>query len=155
MGPASAGQWLSATRSTIERDKYVFAPDSMARRGSVQIGTQTICTFKATGTDTHGHFGLFEYAMAPGAEGEHSHLYKRLTQMFYVAEGEVELHLEQRRVTASPSTFILFPQGTPRGFSNPGSRRSKLPSTRAKGTLKAWQSSPATVGSQRTRRSWN
>ncbi len=46
--------------------------------------------------------------------------------MFYVAEGEVELLLEQRRVMASPGTFMLVPQGTPHGFSNPGSQRSKL-----------------------------
>jgi len=29
---------------------------------SVQIRTST-CTFKVTGKDTHGHFGLFEFVM--------------------------------------------------------------------------------------------
>ncbi len=93
---------------------------------SVKIGAKTRCTFKVTSEDTQGHFGLFEYVMAADAEGARPHLHKRLTEMFYVVEGEVELLLEQRRVMASPGTFMRVPQGTPHGFSNPGSRRSKL-----------------------------
>lgn len=64
---------------------------------SVKIGAKTRCTFKVTGKDTQGPFGLFEYAMAAGAEGARLHLHKRLPKMFYVAEGEMELLLEQRR----------------------------------------------------------
>lgn len=35
---------------------------------SVKIKTST-CTFKVTGKDTNGHFGLFEFVMEPGTEG--------------------------------------------------------------------------------------
>jgi mannose-6-phosphate isomerase-like protein (cupin superfamily) len=93
---------------------------------SVQIGTRTTCTFKVTGTDTHGQFGLFEYRMAPGAEGARPHLHKRLVEMFYVVDGELELIIEQRKVLAPPGTFMLVPENTPHGFSNPGRKHSTL-----------------------------
>ncbi|MGH8489616.1 MAG: cupin domain-containing protein [Gammaproteobacteria bacterium] len=93
---------------------------------SVQIGTKTTCTFKVTGKDTQGHFGLFEYTMAPSAEGARPHIQKRLVEMFYVADGEIELLLEQRKVLAPPGTFMLVPENTPHGFSNPGQKQSRL-----------------------------
>ncbi len=92
---------------------------------SVKLRTST-CTFKATGKDTNGHFGLFEFVMEPGTEGASPHIHKQLTEMFYVVEGEVELVLDQRRVTAAPGAFMLVPENTPHGFSNPGQTRSKL-----------------------------
>ncbi|PSB11044.1 cupin domain-containing protein [Pleurocapsa sp. CCALA 161] len=92
---------------------------------SVQIGTST-CTFKATGKDTHGNFGLFEFVMEPKSKGASPHLHKQLTEMFYVVEGEVELSLDDRKVLATPGSFMLVPENTPHGFSNPGQTRSKL-----------------------------
>jgi quercetin dioxygenase-like cupin family protein len=92
---------------------------------SVKIKTST-CTFKATGKDTKGQFGLFEFVMEPGTEGASPHLHKQLTEMFYVVEGEVELLLNQRKVIAPPGTYMLVPENTPHGFSNPGNKRSIL-----------------------------
>lgn len=43
-----------------------------------------------------------------------------------VVEGEVELVLDQRRVTAAPGALMLVPENTLHGFSNPGQTRSKL-----------------------------
>ncbi|MBA3713282.1 MAG: cupin domain-containing protein [Pyrinomonadaceae bacterium] len=93
---------------------------------SVQLGTRTTCTFKVTGKDTHSHFGLFEFNMDPGAEGASAHYHKKLVEMFYVAEGEVELLLEQRKVIAPPGTFMLVPENTSHGFSNPSRKQAKL-----------------------------
>ncbi len=92
---------------------------------SVQIGTST-CTFKATGKDTHGNFGLFEFILEPGSKGASPHIHKQMTEMFYVVEGEVELNLAQRTVVATPGSFMLVPENTPHGFSNPGQMQSKL-----------------------------
>jgi mannose-6-phosphate isomerase-like protein (cupin superfamily) len=92
---------------------------------SVQIGT-TVCTFKATGNDTHGHFGLFEWTMSPGTPGPSPHIHKKLIEMFYVVEGGVELLLDRRRVLAPPCTFMLVPEHTPHAFSNPGQKQSKM-----------------------------
>ena len=41
---------------------------------SVKIGTST-CTFKVTGKDTHGHFGLFEFTLEPETEGASPHIH--------------------------------------------------------------------------------
>jgi quercetin dioxygenase-like cupin family protein len=92
---------------------------------SVQIRTST-CTFKATGKDTNGRFGLFEFVMEPGTEGASSHIHKQLTEMFYVVDGEVELVLGEQRVIAAPGAFMLVPENTPHGFSNSGQTPAKL-----------------------------
>jgi mannose-6-phosphate isomerase-like protein (cupin superfamily) len=92
---------------------------------SVQIRTST-CTFKATGNETHGHFGLFEFVMAAGTNGASPHIHKELTEMFYVVEGEIELVLGDRRIVAEPKTFMLVPENTPHGFSNVGQTQATL-----------------------------
>ena len=92
---------------------------------SVQIRTST-CTFKATGKDTKGQFGLFEFVMQPGSMGASPHIHKQLTEMFYVVEGLVEMVLSDHTVQAQPGAFILVPENTPHGFSNPGQTAAKL-----------------------------
>ncbi|MBW4442380.1 MAG: cupin domain-containing protein [Plectolyngbya sp. WJT66-NPBG17] len=92
---------------------------------SVKLGTST-CTFKVTGKNTHGHFGLFEFTMEPGTNGASPHIHKELTEIFYVIEGEVELLLDQRTITAAPGAVMVVPENTAHGFSNPGLVRSKL-----------------------------
>jgi quercetin dioxygenase-like cupin family protein len=64
--------------------------------------------------------------MAPGAEGARAYIHKKLVEMFYVADGEMELLLERRKVLAPPGTFMIVPENTPHGFSNPGQKHSKL-----------------------------
>ncbi len=92
---------------------------------SVTIHTST-CTFKVTGEETNGHFGLFEFVMEPETNGASPHIHKHLTEIFYVVEGEVELVLDRERIHAAPGTLMRVPEGTPHGFSNPGKTRSKL-----------------------------
>ena len=85
---------------------------------SVQIG-DSVCTFKVTGKDTHGHAGLFEFTMPPGA-GASPHIHKELTEMFYVTEGTVELLLGDKKENAFQGAFMLVPENTPHGFTNIG-----------------------------------
>ena len=92
---------------------------------SVQIRSST-CTFKATGKDTKGHFGLFEFVMEAGSIGASPHIHKQLTEMFYVLEGSVEMTLSDRTLAAQPGAFILVPENTPHGFSNLGQTPAKL-----------------------------
>ncbi|MGL5871816.1 MAG: cupin domain-containing protein [Xenococcaceae cyanobacterium] len=97
---------------------------------SVKIGTST-CTFKATGKDTQGNFGLFEFILEAGSKGASPHIHKQMTEMFYVVEGEIELELDDwaqrslrdRKVLGTPGSFMLVPENTPHGFSNPGQTR--------------------------------
>lgn len=92
---------------------------------SVTIGTST-CTFKLTGKDTHNRFGLFEYILEPNTEGPSPHIHKKMTEIFYVVEGELELVLNQNTITAAAGTLMSVPENTPHGFSNRSSRRAKF-----------------------------
>jgi uncharacterized cupin superfamily protein len=92
---------------------------------SVQIGTSH-CTFKVTGHDTHGHFGIFEYVLEPESGGSSYHIHKEMVEIFYVVDGEVELTLDQETITAQPGTFMTVPEHTPHAFANPGTKRSTL-----------------------------
>ena len=91
---------------------------------SVQIGG-SVCTFKVTGKDTHGHAGLFEFTMPPGA-GASPHIHKELTEMFYVTEGTVELLLGDKKENAFQGAFMLVPENTPHGFTNIGNGQATL-----------------------------
>lgn len=92
---------------------------------SVKIGTSN-CTFKLTGKDTHGHFGLFEYTLEPETEGPSPHIHKRMTEIFYVIEGELELVLGKEKITAFPGTLMSVPENIPHGFSNRSTKQSKF-----------------------------
>ena len=92
---------------------------------SVKIGTSS-CTFKLTGKDTHGHFGLFEYTLEPETEGPSPHIHKRMTEIFYVVEGELELILDRQKITAKSGTLMSVPENTPHGFSNRSAKRAKF-----------------------------
>lgn len=93
---------------------------------SVGIGSGSVCTFKVTGKNTHGHFGLFEYTMKPHTAGPRPHIHKKMEEIFYVADGEVEFLVGDRRVTARKGTIAVVPRGTAHAFSNPGAQTSVL-----------------------------
>ena len=92
----------------------------------VVIGKRARCTFKVVGAETQGQFGLFEYVMEPNAQGAAPHIHHQLTEIFYVADGEVELVLGRTRQVASRGSLMLVPPETVHGFSNASADRSTL-----------------------------
>ncbi|MEU5313816.1 cupin domain-containing protein [Streptomyces sp. NPDC021562] len=80
----------------------------------------TAVSFLVTGDDTAGRFGLTEHRIPPRAPGAPLHFHSELTEMFYVAEGDVLLTLGTDRRVAAPGTFMLVPPGTTHAFGNPG-----------------------------------
>jgi len=93
---------------------------------SVQIGKGARCTFKVVGKETHGLFGLFEYEMEPATAGPKPHIHRNMEEIFYVAEGEVELLVADRRVLAAKGSLALVPHGAVHAFANPGKVKSVL-----------------------------
>lgn len=93
---------------------------------SVQIGKGSRCTFKLVGKETHGLFGLFEYEMEPATAGPKPHIHKQMEEIFYVAEGEVELLVADRRLLAGKGALALVPRGAVHAFANPGKVKSVL-----------------------------
>jgi len=117
----------------------------------VSIGAGTRCTFKVTGENTDGHFGLFEYTMEPNTAGPGRHIHRETAEIFYVVEGEVELVVGDETLTAQAGTTALVPTEVVHAFSNTSSRQLVLlimfaQPTRARNTSKVWLSSPR-VGS--------
>ena len=92
----------------------------------VVIGDRACCTFKIVGAETGGQFGLFEYVMEPKAKGAAPHVHHQLTEIFYVAEGEVELILGRERHLAPRGSLMVVPPETVHGFSNASAERSTL-----------------------------
>lgn len=92
---------------------------------SVRLGQNT-CIFKIKGEHTDNQFGLFELIMQPGSGGPSPHIHKQMTEIFYVVEGEVELTLNEEKVTAQPGAVMVVPQSVPHAFANPGQVQSKL-----------------------------
>ena len=89
----------------------------------VSIGAGTRCTFKVTGENTDGHFGLFEYTMEPNTAGPGCHIHRETAEIFYVVEGEVELVVGDETLTAQAGTTALVPTEVVHAFSNTSSRQ--------------------------------
>ncbi|MEO0840726.1 MAG: cupin domain-containing protein, partial [Cyanobacteria bacterium J06643_5] len=79
-----------------------------------------------TGKDTHNHFGLFEYILEPETEGPSPHIHKKMTEIFYVIEGELELVLGEEKLNAYSGTLMSVPENTAHGFHNRSKKQSKF-----------------------------
>ncbi|MBC8078640.1 MAG: cupin domain-containing protein [Chloroflexales bacterium] len=86
----------------------------------------TQCAFLVTGGDTDGQVGLFELTLEPGARGAGLHIHKRLTEVFYVVEGEATLLLNDQQVVAQAGATMFVPPNTPHGFANLSAQPVKL-----------------------------
>ena len=111
-----------STDSTNNPPKVLYPGEGK----SVAIGSDARCTFKVVGKDTHGHFGLFEYEMEPGTAGPKPHIHQEMEEIFYVAELEVELLVNDEKITGRAGTLALVPRGTVHAFYNAGKERSTL-----------------------------
>ena len=65
--------------------------------------------------DTGGQFSVMEQLM-PRRSGVAPHLHPRVSEMFYVLDGEMALQLEDQLVTAKPGQFVRIPPATPHAF---------------------------------------
>jgi mannose-6-phosphate isomerase-like protein (cupin superfamily) len=84
-----------------------------------------ILTFKAVSEDTNGQYTLFELQVDPQV-GPPPHIHHREDEAFYVKEGELEFHLGDRTVIATPGTFLYSPKGHMHSFKNITNQRAKL-----------------------------
>jgi quercetin dioxygenase-like cupin family protein len=83
-------------------------------------------TYKATGEQTGGAYGLVETAVPPGSSGPPPHVHPGEEEAFYVLEGEVTILLGDRELAASTGFFMLVPRGTVHTFSNRSDREARL-----------------------------
>jgi mannose-6-phosphate isomerase-like protein (cupin superfamily) len=94
----------------VEAAPVVVAPGQGHRVGNVEFLARTVDTPRFT-------FGIIE--IASGRELE-AHGHRDEDDAFYILEGEMTFVFGERRVSASPGTFVLVPPGVEHGFRNDG-----------------------------------
>lgn len=107
---------------TLPIQEIVLAP---GEGNHLTMGNSEV-TFKAVGSDTHGHLGVFENLIQPGGTAPGPHIHRHMEEMFYVLEGEVEILVGHQKVQGQPGAFVLVPRGTPHAFANRGTKPAKL-----------------------------
>jgi mannose-6-phosphate isomerase-like protein (cupin superfamily) len=84
-----------------------------------------IVTLKAVSEDTNGQYTLFELRVDPEI-GPPPHIHHREGEAFYIQEGELEFHLGNQTVIATPGTFLYSPKGHLHTFKNITNQRAKI-----------------------------
>jgi uncharacterized cupin superfamily protein len=107
---------------TLPIQEIVLAP---GEGNHLRVGNSEV-TFKAVGSDTHGHLGVFENLIQPGGTAPGPHIHRHMEEMFYVLEGEVEILVGHQKVQGQPGAFVLVPRATPHAFANRGTKPAKL-----------------------------
>ena len=79
---------------------------------------KTKSKFLATGALTDGHFGLFQWDMAPQAGGPDAHYHKTFSESFYVLDGKVRLYDGDKWVTAVKGDYLYVPPNGIHAFRN-------------------------------------
>src|SRR5438045_9009022 len=79
----------------------------------------------ATGEDTGGTYAMWEAIVPPGG-GPPPHVHSREEEGFYILEGEINLHISDRRLVARAGMFANIPVGTPHSFKNESNQPAKM-----------------------------
>jgi mannose-6-phosphate isomerase-like protein (cupin superfamily) len=81
--------------------------------------------FLATGEDTDGKYAMWEAIVPPGG-GPPPHVHSREEEGFYILEGEITLHIGDKRFVARAGMFANIPVGTPHSFKNERNQSAKM-----------------------------
>ena len=81
-------------------------------------------TYKASGTETNGAFGLLELTVPPAAPdqprlGVRAHRHADEDEAWYILEGELIFTIGERTVHAPAGTFLFAPRGVLHATVNP------------------------------------
>lgn len=83
-------------------------------------GSSSPIRYVATGSQTEGDFGLFEYVLRPGASGPGRHYHEGFSESFYVIEGALALLNDRERVVVRSGELAYVPRRGIHGFDNAG-----------------------------------
>ncbi len=93
---------------------YVPDPATVSRRTEQRSAGRT--RFVATGSQTRGDFGLYEYTLPPGAGGAMPHLHRTFSESFHVLEGQLAVLTGDEWTTAGPGDLVYVPRSGVHGF---------------------------------------
>ena len=80
--------------------------------------------WKAGDAETGG-YSLHERTAPPSAEST-PHVHHRVSEAFYLIDGEMEFEVAERKFVVGPGTFVLAPAGTPHAWRNAGGRDARV-----------------------------
>src|SRR3954452_1244815 len=93
---------------------YLPDPATISRRGHQRTAGRA--RFVATGRQTRGDFGLYEYALPPGAQGATPHLHRTFSESFHVLEGSLAVLTGDAWTTAHAGDLVYVPRSGVHGF---------------------------------------
>jgi mannose-6-phosphate isomerase-like protein (cupin superfamily) len=96
-----------------------------AAQGRTVAVVGDVYRFLATGEDTNGQYALWEAIVPPGG-GPPPHVHSREEEGFYVLEGEITIHVGDKRLVVNAGMFANMPVGTPHSFKNESSRPARM-----------------------------
>lgn len=93
-----------------------FRPASLPP--DLTIGEQTAMRYLATGTSTHGQFGLYRWDAEPHTAGPSAHFHRTMSESFFVLSGTLRLFDGKQWIDAKAGDFLYVPEGGVHGFHN-------------------------------------
>jgi quercetin dioxygenase-like cupin family protein len=81
-------------------------------------------TYKAVKEDTRGAYALIEHTVE--GDGPPPHIHTTEEEAFYVLDGELNVIVGERTVTATAGAFVLVPRGTVHTYSRAGTTLAKI-----------------------------
>ncbi len=107
--------------SSFQQNPILSAPDSGDKYGF----PGSMFYHRAKSGETGGVFSVIELITEPG-KGVSVHVHEREDELVYVLEGDLEVTLGDQKMNASAGIMALLPRGIPHGFTNIGSRTSRI-----------------------------
>ena len=93
---------------------YLPDPATFSRRGDQRTAGRA--RFVATGSQTRGDFGLYEFTLPPGAQGATPHLHRTFSESFHVLEGSLAVLTGEEWTTAHAGDLVYVPRSGVHGF---------------------------------------
>jgi quercetin dioxygenase-like cupin family protein len=93
---------------------YLPDPATVSRRDDQPTAGRT--RFVATGSQTRGDFGLYEYTLPPGAPGATPHLHRTFSESFHVLEGSLAVLAGDEWTTADAGDLVYVPRSGVHAF---------------------------------------
>ena len=93
---------------------YLPDPTTVSRRADQRTAGRV--RFVATGSQTRGDFGLYEYLLPAGAGGATPHLHRTFSESFHVLEGSLAVLDGEDWTTAHAGDLVYVPRSAVHGF---------------------------------------
>jgi quercetin dioxygenase-like cupin family protein len=95
---------------------YLPDPATVSRHGDQRSAGRA--RFIATGSQTRGDFGLYEFSLPPGGGGPGPHLHRTFSESFHVLDGELAVLAGEEWTTATAGDLVYVPRSGVHAFRN-------------------------------------